>query len=59
MNELIAQLKEKAGLTDDQAIKAIHVLKDFLDGKVPPMFRGVVDKFFAKNEMPREDDPLG
>jgi hypothetical protein len=47
MQELIQQLKEKAGLTDEQALETIKVLKQFLHGKVPPMFSGVVDKFFA------------
>jgi len=60
MNDLIAQLKDKAGLTDEQAIKAIHIMKDYVMGNVPPMFSGVVEKFFAKNKpSAHEDDPLG
>ncbi len=47
MEEIIAQLKDKAGLTDEQAIKAIEVLKEFIHSKVPPMFSGFVDNFFA------------
>jgi hypothetical protein len=59
MQDLIAQLKEKAGLTDEQALKSIQVMKDFIQGNVPPMFSGFVDKFFAKNKSNNEDDPLG
>ncbi len=55
MQELIQLLKEKADLTDEQAHKAVLAMKQFLDGKVPPMFRGVVDKFFADTRK-QEDD---
>lgn len=47
MEELIAQLKEKAGLNDEQAMKAVEVMKEFIMGKVPPMFSGFVDSFLA------------
>jgi hypothetical protein len=59
MNELIKQLKEKAGLTDEQAIKTVQVLRQFLNGKVPAMFSGVVDKFFADAPKDKSDDILG
>ena len=59
MQDLIAQLKDKAGLTDEQAIKAIATMKDYILGNVPPMFSGFVDKFFEKNSTSSpEDDPL-
>lgn len=47
MQELVQLLKDRAGLTDEQAVKAIQAMKEFLNGKVPPMFSGVVNKFFA------------
>ncbi len=47
MEEIVAQLKERAGLTDEQAMKALEVMKGFLQSKVPPMFSGFVDNFFA------------
>ncbi len=47
MNELINELKSNAGLTEDQAIKAINIMKGFVMAKVPPMFSGVVESFFA------------
>ncbi|MFI5196852.1 MAG: hypothetical protein ACHQD8_07160 [Chitinophagales bacterium] len=59
MQYLIAQLKDKAGLTDEQALKAIQVMKNYIQGNVPPMFSGFVDKFFAQNNISAEDDPLG
>ena len=57
MQDLIQQLKDKAGLTDEQAIKALETMKEYLMGKVPPMFSGFVDKFFADSKG-HNDDPL-
>lgn len=45
MQELIDQLKEKAGITDEQAVKAIEAIKDFVKDKFP-MMAGAVDKLF-------------
>ena len=56
MKELIQLLKSKAGLTDEQAIKSVQAMREFLDGKVPAMFRGVVDKFFADAPKAEDDD---
>jgi hypothetical protein len=47
MQELIQLMKDKAGLNDEQALKAVEAMKEFLQGKVPPMFSGFVDQFFA------------
>jgi hypothetical protein len=47
MNELVELLKTKAGLTDEQAQKTVEVMKEYIQGKVPPMFSGFVDSFFA------------
>lgn len=58
MQDLLEQLKTNAGLTDAQAVKAIETMKEYIHGKVPPMFSGFVDKFFEKNNL-QEDDPLG
>ncbi len=59
MDDLVQQLKDKAGLTEEQAHKALATMKDFLMGKVPPMFSGFVENFFAKNTPAAEEDPLG
>ncbi|MEP7166228.1 MAG: hypothetical protein ABI741_16115 [Ferruginibacter sp.] len=45
MQELIDQLKERAGLSDEQAAKAIETIKDFVKEKFP-MMAGAVDKLF-------------
>ena len=57
MQDLIQELKDRAGLTDEQAVKAIEIMKEYIHGKVPPMFSGFVDQFFAKNN-PIAEDPL-
>jgi len=49
MQELVQQLKDKAGLNDEQALSAIEIMKEYIHGKVPPMFAGFVDNFFAEN----------
>lgn len=46
MQELIQQLQEKAGLTTEQAAKAIDVMKEFVKSKVPPFIGSAVDKWF-------------
>ena len=59
MDDLVQQLKEKAGLTEDQALKALDTMKEYLMGKVPPMFSGFVDSFFAKAAKEGDEvDPL-
>jgi ElaB/YqjD/DUF883 family membrane-anchored ribosome-binding protein len=49
MQDLIQQLKDKAGLTDDQAYKALVTMKEYIHSKVPPMFAGVVDNFLGES----------
>ncbi len=57
MEELINRLKEHAGLTDDQAIKSIDVIKSFTKEKFP-MFAGAIDKLFEKHGPAERDDFL-
>ncbi|MEJ7626373.1 MAG: hypothetical protein WKF35_05890 [Ferruginibacter sp.] len=45
MEELIEQLKTKAGLTEEQAMKSIETIKDFVKEKFP-MMAGAVDQLF-------------
>ncbi len=46
MQELITQLTEKAGISAEQAAKAINTIKDFVKEKFP-MLSGAVDNMFA------------
>ena len=46
MNELITSLTEKAGITSEQAHKAVETIKDFVKEKFP-MRAGAVDNLFA------------
>lgn len=45
MQELIDQLKSNAGLTEEQAVKSIETIKDFVKEKFP-MMAGAVDQLF-------------
>jgi hypothetical protein len=47
MRELIQQLQEKAGLSVEQAAKAIDVMREFVKSKVPPFIGDTVDKWFT------------
>ncbi|HXB92704.1 MAG TPA: hypothetical protein VNU72_10455 [Puia sp.] len=54
MQELIEKLKAQ-GLTEEQAYKAIEVIKNFTKEKFP-LFAGAIDKLFDKYSPKTEDD---
>jgi hypothetical protein len=54
MQELIDKLKA-AGLTEEQAYKAIEVIKIFAKEKFP-IFGGAIDKLFDKYNPKEADD---
>lgn len=47
MQELIDQIKNAAGISEQQATAAAEATQTFLKGKVPPLFSGLVDQLFA------------
>jgi len=56
MKELIDRLTA-TGLTEQQAMKAIEVVKDFAKEKFP-VFSGAIEKMFDKYKPKEEDDFL-
>ena len=46
MQELITKITEKAGISAEQAAKAVDAIKDFVKEKFP-MLSGAVDNMFA------------
>ena len=54
MKELIERLRAEAGLTEEQAVKAITLVKDFAKEKFP-LFSGAIKKVFTKYG-PKEDE---
>lgn len=54
MQELIKRLMAE-GLTEQQAYKAIEIMKDFAKEKFP-LFGGAIDKLFDKYKPKDEDD---
>lgn len=56
MKELIDRLTAE-GLTEQQACKAIEVIKDFAKEKFP-VFAGAIDKVFDKYNVKEDDDFL-
>lgn len=54
MNDLIERLKLAVGITDEQAVKAIEVIKDYAKEKFP-MFGDAVDNLFKESGMPKDD----
>jgi hypothetical protein len=57
MKELIDQLKNDAGLTEQQAVQAINIIKDFAKNKFP-IFGGAIDRLFDKYGIKDDDDFL-
>jgi hypothetical protein len=57
MKELIEKLTAE-GLTEEQALKAIEVIKEYAVKKVP-MFAGAINKMFDKYSKKDSDDFLG
>jgi hypothetical protein len=49
-NNLLEQLKAKAGLNEEQAMKAVQTIAEFIKGKVPPMMHGMIDNFLTEDE---------
>lgn len=54
MQELINRLKAQ-GLTEEQALKAIEVIRDFAKEKFP-LFAGAINKLFDKYGPKDEED---
>ena len=54
MKELIDRMKAE-GLTEEQAYKAIEVIKNFAKEKFP-IFGGAIDKLFDKYQVNDADD---
>ena len=57
MNDLISSLSEKAGITAEQATKAVDHLKDYVKEKFP-MMAGAVDNLFASAPAPAAVDAI-
>ncbi len=57
MHELVSQLIDKAGLTQEQAEKSIVVVKEYIQSQLPPMMQGMVDNFLSQKK--QDDDFLG
>lgn len=55
MIDLIEKLKLQVGITDEQALKSIEVIKDFVKEKFP-MFSGAIDDVFKKYKPEDKDD---
>ena len=57
MQDLIEQIKANAGINDEQALKTLQTIQDYIKAKLPPMMSGMVDNFLGINEQ-HEDDYL-
>ncbi len=56
MQELIDRLMQNAGLSAEQAAKALETIKDFVKEKFP-MLGGAVDNMFASSGAGTPDEP--
>lgn len=55
MQELIQALVEKAGVTEEQAVKSVQTIKEFIQAKLPPMMHGVIDNFLGASAAGSDD----
>jgi hypothetical protein len=53
--DLLKELKDRAGLSNDQAAKTLEILKEFVNGKVPVFLAGTVEKWFNEIEKKASD----
>jgi hypothetical protein len=58
MEQLIQELVSKAGLNNDQAQKAVEIIKEYIMGNVPPMFSEYVENFFKNKEGETGTNPV-
>lgn len=58
MTDLIEKLKSTAGLTDQQALQAIEVIKNYAKEKFP-MFGSAIENIFKKYRPGDREDFLG
>lgn len=47
MEELIKQVSEKAGITEDQARTAVETVAAYLKERVPSAYSGYIDSFMS------------
>jgi len=57
MKELVTKLQQEIGVNEQQAIKAIDIIKEFAKEKFP-IFGGAIDKLFDKYGISPQDDFL-
>ena len=57
MEELVNKIMNNAGITAEQSIKALEVVKDYVKEKFP-MMAGAVDKLFEGGDKKEEEDYL-
>jgi hypothetical protein len=58
MQDLIQKLVSDAGLTQEQAIKSLEVIKEHITSLVPPMMHPMIEKFMGGQASMNDDDPL-
>ena len=54
MDELVNKLMANAAISQEQAVKALETIKDFVKEKFP-MLGGAVDNLFGASDSPDED----
>lgn len=57
MQDLIKDLQEKVGLTEEQALQSVETIKEFIKSKLPPMMHDMVENFLKNDN--DADDQLG
>ena len=60
MQEILDQLKAQAGLTEEQALKSLETISNYIKSKLPSMMHPMIDNFLsASSNTNEEEDFLG
>lgn len=55
MQELIKLMQQKANISEEQAVKALDAVTQYIKGQLPPMMHAMVDNFVQQNQTEAED----
>lgn len=55
MQDLIELIKANAGINDEQALKTLQTIQEYIKAKLPPMMSGMVDNFLGMQQKQADD----
>ena len=59
MNELVAELTRKVGISEEQAEKCLETITAHIKSKLPPMMHEMIDNFLSSAKKSDDTDFMG